>query len=573
MARSDIGHSPARQLEAETVTALRAAANRFGRADDASGLALLRRAADEAIGDRTVLLAYHDVLLFLLAYPATAAMRSLAARELTRVAAAARDIDAHGPERARGSLRGSGIAWSEITIAYGYPIVHWLVTRFPECADIDSFGDRGVLLGQWLRHGLPPTEFELLACGEDSPEALLEAGTKGWRDSRLAWLVAQFERLPCDPALRETLYDSLEAFVSLNPRDAPISRTFARGLPAPVFYHRVPLLRSVDADRVIATALPRAHRLGRDARQQLIDAGRGVLAMLGRETDPITHADIKRTRHYNLGRGVDIALYSATPAQRTALDSHIGYVLFKNTVPIGYGGGWPFLGTCKIGINIFAPFRSGESAFLMASVLRVYARLFAVERFVVEPYQFGAGNREGLESGAFWFYFRLGFRPVKPKLRALALDEYEQIRLTPGYRTPLSVLRRFARSDLERPLIQGAQAACDPALLSQAVTAWIASRFRGRRDRAEAAALRSVAAALGIGDAAGWNDDEHRALRAMAPVLAQIKDLHAWPGPDKRRLVTLIRTKGGDEFRYFALMASFARLRSALNAVVEKSVA
>ena len=562
---------PPRQLLAATVTTLRTLANRRGGADSARSLALLRTAADGALGDMEVLLAYHDVLLFLLAYPATAAMRSLAARELTRVAAVARDIDAHGPARARAALRGSGIAWSAITIAYGYPVVRWLVSRFPGCVDVDSFGERGALLVEWLRHGLPPAEFELLASGEESPEALLDAGATGWHGSRLAWLVAQFERLPCDPALREALYDSLELFVLLNPRDAPISRTFVRGLPAPAFYHRSPLLRSVDADRIIATALPRARRLGRHACQHLVDAGRAVLAMLGRETDPIAHADIARTRHYHLGRGVDIALYSATPAHRSALDSHVGYVLFKNSVPIGYGGGWPFLGTCKIGINIFAPFRNGESAFLMASVLRVYAQLFAVERFVVEPYQFGAGNREGLKSGAFWFYFRLGFRPVKPTLRAVALDEFERMQRNPGHRTPLSVLRRLAGSDLERPVIRGAPDACDPAALSQAVTGWIASRFRGRRDRAEAAALRGVATALGLRETGGWSDDERNALRAMAPVLAQIKDLHAWPAPDKRRLVALIRAKGGDEYRYFALLADFARLRTGLNAVAENA--
>jgi hypothetical protein len=571
MRRSDTAILPRRQLSAATVTTLRTLANRCGGADGARSLALLRTAADGALGDMQVLLAYHDVLLFLLAYPATAATRSLAASELTRVAAVARDIDAHGPARARASLRGSGIAWSAITIVYGYPVVRWLVSRFPRCVDVDSFGERGALLVEWLRHGLPPAEFELLASGEESPEALLDAGATGWPGSRLAWLVAQFERLPCDPSLREALYDSLELFVLLNPRDAPISRTFVRGLPAPAFYHRSPLLRSVDADRVIATALPRARRLGRDACQHLVDAGRAVLAMLGRETDPIAHADIARTRHYHLGRGVDIALYSATPAHRSALDSHIGYVLFKNSIPIGYGGGWPFLGTCKIGINIFAPFRNGESAFLMASVLRVYAQLFAVERFVVEPYQFGAGNREGLKSGAFWFYFRLGFRPVKPALRAAALDEFERMQRNPGHRTPLPVLRRFAGSDLERPVIRGAPDACDPAALSQAVTGWIASRFHGRRDRAEAAALRSVATALGLSATGGWSDDEREALRAMAPVLAQIKDLHAWPAPDKRRLVALIRAKGGDEYRYFALMADFARLRNGLNAVAKNS--
>jgi len=78
-------------------------------------------------------------------------------------------------------------------------------------------------------------------------------------------------------------------------------------------------------------------------------------------------------------------------------------------------------------------------------------------------------------------------------------------------------------------------------------------------------------AALGLEDAGNWNDDERRALRAMSPVLAQISDLQGWPARDKRRLAALVRAKGGDEYRYFALMAGFARLRSALNAVAENS--
>ncbi len=76
----------------------------------------------------------------------------------------------------------------------------------------------------------------------------------------------------------------------------------------------------------------------------------------------------------------------------------------KNGVPVGYGGGWPFLATCRTGTNVFAPFRGGESSWLFAQVLRAYRQHFGVKRFVVEPYQFGAGNREGLLSGAFWFY-------------------------------------------------------------------------------------------------------------------------------------------------------------------------
>src|SRR5947207_1112433 len=109
-------------LAAATVAALRAVANRFGSTDGTRKLALLRVAAESAICDPEVLLTYHDVLLFLLAYPETAVLRGLATRELARVAAAARDIEEQGPSRERARLRGSGIAWSAITISYSYPI-------------------------------------------------------------------------------------------------------------------------------------------------------------------------------------------------------------------------------------------------------------------------------------------------------------------------------------------------------------------------------------------------------------------------------------------------------------------
>ena len=554
-------------LGTATVAELRAVANRIGGDDGVRKRGLLRLACERALTDADALVAYHDVLLFILAYPEDAAMRRTALRELARVADAARNIAVAGPARSRATLRGSGIAWSEITIAFSHAIAQWAAARYPGAIEIDSFGERAGLLAEWLRHGLPPLEFELVASGEDAPERLVDEAVGGWRRSRLAWLLAQLERLRCDGALRETLFDSLELFLTLRPHDLPISRTFARGLRAPPFYHRAPLLRAVDLASAMAQPLPPERRLSQRERMQLVDAARGVLATLGRETDPIAHADAKRVRYVPMTRGLAIALYSAAPPWRNPLDSHIGYLLFKNAVPIAYGGGWPFLGTCKIGINIFAAFRGGESACAMAAVLRVYAQMFAVERFVVEPYQFGAGNREGLESGAFWFYYRLGFRPVDARARALAAEAFERMRQNRADRTPLSTLLRLTRSDLELAVVPDAKPACDPADLSRATTTWIGTKFRGDRARAEAFAMRRVAAALRVARRRGFNDAEDAALRALAPLLAQIDDLAAWPSRDKARLVAMIRAKGGDEYRYFELMAGFKRLRASLDAI------
>lgn len=524
-----------------------------------------------APGDADVLVAWHDVLLFVLAYPETPAMRATAERELIRVAEAAHAIDIAGRANERAKLAGSGIAWSATTAAFSLPIVEWLLECYPDRAEIDSFGDCGDLLVAWLARALPPSEFALVESAEAAPDAAIDAGVAGWKRSRLAWLADCFRHLPCDPALATTLYDGVAPFVVLRPRDAPISRTFARGPAGAVHYHREPLLRDVDVPRTIAEALPPPRPMTTAERRELVGTARGVLAMLGRETDPITHAEVQATRWHELGRGLAIALYSAKPEWRPALDSHIGYLLFKNAVPIAYGGGWPFLGTCRIGINVFAPFRGGESAFVMASILRAYAQLFAVERFVVEPYQFGAGNREGLESGAFWFYHRLGFRPVDARLRALAASELERMQQGPGYRSPRATLRRFTRSDLELVVAPDTVRGCDPVDLSRAATAWIAGRFHGNRPRAVRFAVERMRSVLAPLDPGRWSECERRALAALAPVLAQIDGIESWTAHDRRRLVAMIRAKGGDEYRYFGLMAGFARLRSGLDEVATRA--
>ena len=100
---------------------------------------------------------------------------------------------------------------------------------------------------------------------------------------------------------------------------------------------------------------------------------------------PMVIADPARVAWYDLPRGASIALYVQQALHRSPLDAHVGFVLFKNGLPVGYVGGWPFLGSCRIGINIFAPYRGGESAYLFCQVLRTYARLFGVDRFVAAP--------------------------------------------------------------------------------------------------------------------------------------------------------------------------------------------
>ena len=153
---------------------------------------------------------------------------------------------------------------------------------------------------------------------------------------------------------------------------------------------------------------------------------------------------------HEVGRGVAIALYTMQPERRGPLDSHIGMMLFKNGIPVGYGGGWPFLGTCRIGVNIFAPFRGGESAFLFGQVLRVYRQRFARRALrrravAIRRHQQGraAVRRILVLLPARLPPDRCAIRRGSPR------EEWARMQADSGYRTPIPALRRFTRSDIE----------------------------------------------------------------------------------------------------------------------------
>lgn len=560
------------QRLSELVERLRTLAHHFGGEWTAKKSALLERCRAAALDDVPSLLPYHDALLFMIAYPETPSLLSRAESELQRMAAAARRVGEAKNARVRRRLSGTGIAWSEQSTAFSYDIAAWLAQAHPENAEIDYADESGQSLPSVLKLCLPPIEAELLEAEFADVNEFLDEAKGTSANSRLGWLMAQLERLP-SAQVRARLFESLQLYVTVSPRDGSLSRTFARGLPASGFFHSEELLRDVGPAAMTDEPVPAARRLSSRDRVALLDAARGVLAMLGRETDPITTAEPDGVEYRELGRGAAIALYPMPPERRFPLDTHLGFVLFKNAVPVAYGGGWPFLERCKIGINVVAPFRGGESAYLFSQVLRVYRQRFGVERFVVEPYQFGADNREGLLSGAFWFYYRLGFRPAAPSQVALAATEFERIGSNKKYRSPLAVMRRLTRCDLELRLAgDEARPWPDPALLSLAATQCIGRAFAGDRAAAQAAALRRVRTVLGVGDDVAWPPGERYSFQVLSILVAMIADLERWSLREQRDCLALMRAKGArDETRYFELTRRHPRFRDALIDILERT--
>ena len=100
---------------------------------------LLRRAAGRWPARPGVLLAYHDLLLFLVAYPDERAVLRLAEAELRRIAGA---VVRRSPAEVT-RLDGTGLPGTLTACAFSLDLARWLTRRFPRDVELDWEQARG----------------------------------------------------------------------------------------------------------------------------------------------------------------------------------------------------------------------------------------------------------------------------------------------------------------------------------------------------------------------------------------------------------------------------------------------
>jgi hypothetical protein len=187
---------------------------------------------------------------------------------------------------------------------------------------------------------------------------------------------------------------------------------------------------------------------------------------------------------------------------------------------------------------------------VFARLLRVLHQLLGATCFAIDPYQIGRGNQEAIESGAFWFYRKLGFRPVLPEVaRALEREECRLLK-QPGYHSPPRALRKLAAG----PLVYETKGADRGA--------W--DRFHVRNIGLAAQGLAPAEAVASVSQALGIQAGPHGEYVALAQALALIPDLAGWPAEDKTALLNIIRAKmGPDETHYLRRSQQHEKLRAA----------
>ncbi len=525
-------------------------------------LELIEKCSHLKLSNPKFLLQYHNVLLFALGYCENETVYTEVEKEMERISEAVKKLSSDKRE----ILDRSGVAFSETQGAYSLTLVKWLLERYPDQIAIHSFDEEGTHPKEVLKYVLSEMEFEITSDEKLKPLKWLEkvSGIKKKTD-QLKWLVKHIDKIDTIDLIKDQLFESLQLFITIMPtlkqgaarfRMKKFSKTFGNIPVHKNFYHDKGLLKKFDEQELINRKLPAPKKLSEKEKNNIIEKSRVALCLLNRETDPITYCNADGLLVYELEHGLSIALFSMLPERRLPLESYIGFMMFKNGYPMAYGGGWLFGNRSLLGINIFEAFRGGESAFVFCQLLRSYKQSFGANYFEVEPYQFGKDNPEGIQSGAFWFYYRFGFRPIDKELNELALQEAEKIKNTKGYRTSVEVLKQFTKSNIWVNF-EGNEKPINPTQISKFITEKIAKDFAGDRMAAEKFCAKKLQNDLGLKKGSVG-------FEKLSLFVGLCIDTSKLNTSEKNKLKEFVLEKGNSEFKYIALCKA-VNLKKILN--------
>lgn len=425
----------------KTLDSLSSIVNRFQSEDSAVKFELLKSISQAKLPLTESLIRYNELLLFICAYLGDERTLSLAERELKRIALFLK----RQKKLPAGIFNNSGLPFTNIVTGFSHDCVRWLLNHPDVNVKLSSFENPSFDLNEVLRLTLPSLEKSETTAGFSNFE-LLDALLVKEKD-RLNFVISELSKLNHIPYIKDHLFEGLGSYLQITPKNNSFSKSYNRIKVDTVYYHDR-IIKQFDHETLINTLLPKNKIRSRKDIDDAILVVKNSMAIYERETDPVTYLDERSFSLYDLERGITVAIYGMLPERQLPLESYVGFTLFKNGFPAAYGGAWVFGEYANFGINILESFRGGESGYMMCQLLRVYRQIFDVSFFEVEAYQFGLDNPDGINTGAFWFYYRYGFRPIDVKLKKIAAGEYEKISFRKKYRTPKKVLLQFTESNI-----------------------------------------------------------------------------------------------------------------------------
>jgi hypothetical protein len=565
------------------LTHLESTKSRYGQIEPAEINSLLDQLEIQNFDNAKSLLRFHETLLFLRAFPHHA---SLVPRIEKLLNTFYERIEKLTDLEAFDDFDTSGISGTTMQDTLNFEAARWLARRIPREVEIawEDYEEERAMGSTW------PRFIPLL---EEDADVEANIPWRRWLDTArgrthdLEFLIGRFEQLPATPRARAELYDSLRIPLRWHLKNLKLSRTRNWTRPRKLFVHTAPLITrsQVNLTLELSQAAPRLTKLPRREGDQIMRLIREVMVVRYRELYGTTLGDPASVVRTDLGRGVTIYLWNLPPDHRLPLRAYVAGFTLKNGVPINYVEAIGLCEWIEVGFNTFYTYRQGETAWIYAQALRALHAFTGATTISVYPYQIGQNNDEALDSGAFWFYRKLGFRSGNPELEKLARREEKKIAANPKYRTQKKTLKRLAEAHVFYEISSGASptARADGFRTSGRLPAtpgpWdtFSTRNLGLRVNRRMArdldgdslklrefSVKQVTRALRL-NPERWTPTQLHSLKNWSLVLALIPNLRRWSPQEKQDLVQIIRAQAAvNEMHYLRLTQNHPRLRAEL---------
>lgn len=568
----------AQALDAQDLDALlarlEAAKTHYGRSAAAETRSVLDELSGHDFSEAKALIRFHETLLFLRAFPQSPALVTRIENVLNTFHERVEKLRGQGVDmNLFDDFDTSGMAGTTMQDTLSFEAARWLVRRFSRHVEIawEDWEEERAMGATW------PRFVPLLA-----EDADVEANIpwRRWldeargRERDCEWLIRRFEQLPATDRARGELYDGLRVPLRWHLKNVKFSRTRNWTRPRQFYFHTEPLLvrSQVSLADELMRPLPRLEKLSRLEGERVMEMIREVLVVRYRELYGTTLGDPRSVVRAKLGsdqsdRGVVMYFWNLPAARRLPLRAYIAGFTLKSGVPVNYIEAIGLCDWIEVGFNTFYTYRGGETAWMYAQTLRCLRALTGATTISVYPYQIGQNNDEALDSGAFWFYRKLGFRSGREDLEKLARREERRIVINPRYRTPRRTLKRLAEEHVFYELPGGEPGAWDRFSvrnLGLRVNRRMAKEFGGESERIRRASLENVSRALSV-SLSRWSSAERQCFENWALVLALMPGLERWSRQEKVDVVRIIRAQAGaNEMRYLRLTQRHVRLRAEL---------
>ncbi len=528
---------------------------------------LLTELAGRRLPTAGAVLEFHELLCFLRAYPPNADVRAQVGELLASFDQRA-DL-----QRVAAKLQDSGVAGTRIDFQFYWLTAIWLLEKgWAKHLSVDwkAFTNKEKLV-DLLHLVLPFSDTAALDNIGFDPEEWIEE-LKREDETDAEFIIKRFASLDVPTPVCEKLYEDLDIPMRFEAgpttpargrNEWPRGRIVYPTEPPPA--KRPDMRAAIDAAQFTVKSLtPREGR-------RLVDLANSCMVPRHRDLLIFLYADPKDAHLIDFGDGLQFLCCGAVPERRLMLESVYGFLTLMNGSPIGYVLCSALYNSAEVAYNVFETFRGRGAAHTYARILAMVNRMFGADTFGVDPYQLGHNNDEGLASGAWWFYYKLGFRPHDARIKRLVREELAAMKKDRKHRTSRARLNDLAseymflhlgkpRSDVLGRLSLGN--------IGIRISEQLATRFGG--DREEGIQQMSAEMATLLGQKGKLSRGERLAWERWAPLVDALPGVAKWSRAEKTALAKIIRAKGGPaESEFVELFNKHGKLRRAMLRLAE----